>query len=95
MHKRVHYVQPVENTHEIGVNGFNFNDIRPFTNREGWVDAFRVKPYAYDIVYLLTGKFEEKNGWWTGLKWDGLRLKENETIIRWKRLREITNDASR
>lgn len=52
----------------------------------GWVNSDDYKPIPFDLMYLeVKGSFRTKSGWWNGRAWKGLRLKTNDTILRWKR----------
>ena len=55
----------------------------------GWVSDLTYMPIPYDLMHLrLKDRKLNKSGWWTGVKWKGLRLKEDEIVIAWKRNHE-------
>ncbi len=53
---------------------------------ERWANASEFLPYDFDMVYLnVQGSKKNKPGWINGEKWDGLNIKPEDTILRWKR----------
>lgn len=52
--------------------------------KENWVNKNYFIPKKFDLVELLAGTKIYK-GWWSGHKWDGLRIKGNELITHWRR----------
>lgn len=56
---------------------------------DGWADASLFSPADYDLVYL---KIENKKkiipGWYTGNRWDGQKLEEDQKVLFWKRKQE-------
>lgn len=50
---------------------------------EGWVSPSDVLPIAYDLVLLDVGR-KVIPCWRTETKWEGLHLKNNDTILAWK-----------
>jgi hypothetical protein len=52
---------------------------------DGWVDPEKFKPMRYDMCYLRAKNNRTYPGWWTGDRWDGLRVKPDIEIIYWKR----------
>lgn len=69
--------------HQIGKNGFGVLDIKK--DIDGWVDAKIYRPFPYDLVHMKT-ETKTKSGWWTGLKWEGLRLKADDKVKYWKQV---------
>lgn len=53
------------------------------TDEDGWVDVKKWLPAPFDLMKMKTSK-KECIGWWTGKDWEGLRLRENETVHYWK-----------
>lgn len=55
----------------------------------GWADAERWKPFACDLVALKLVRKTPKGfirGWWTGFGWYGLRLLDDDVVVKWKRV---------
>jgi hypothetical protein len=67
--------------YEIGKDGFGMKDL--VKDYDGWVDAKTYRPYPYDLVHMMMPR-KTIRGWWTGQKWEGLRLKEEDKILHWK-----------
>lgn len=55
---------------------------------KGWHEPNGALPLDYDLVSLQTEK-KITSGWWTGKYWTGLRLKENDKVIKWKKCHEL------
>lgn len=53
----------------------------------GWVNANEYFPLPFDLVFLDIG-IKVINGWFTGYIWEGLRLRPQDKVIRWKRTPE-------
>ena len=54
--------------------------------RDGWVDASKRKPAAYDLVHLKKDwKTASVPGWWNGTGWSGLRVREHLRYEFWKK----------
>lgn len=54
------------------------------TDKDGWVDAEVYLPISFDLVYL-DDREKIVKGWWNGNKWEGLRVKKDIKVKRWKR----------
>lgn len=52
---------------------------------DGWVDNQKFKPMKFDICLIRTSTNRTYPAWWTGDRWDGLRVKRNVEVIYWKR----------
>lgn len=50
---------------------------------DGWISAKEYLPYPYDLVVVKTDKDHTWNAWYDGEFWDGYRLTNNETVLRW------------
>lgn len=50
----------------------------------GWVDCKFFMPINYDIVHVRTVNGKECPAWWSDSKWEGLRLRKGDRIIKWK-----------
>lgn len=57
------------------------------TDKEGWIDCQKYLPKEYDLC-LLQLEDKTKTGWHTGTTWDGLKLKESDTVLSWKRIKD-------
>lgn len=53
-----------------------------------WQKASDFKPVPYDLVEVETLRGRVR-AWWTGNAWMGLRLKKEDTIKTWKKVREL------
>jgi hypothetical protein len=55
-------------------------------DKDGWVTDLKYFPINCDMMYLrIEGKTRIIGGWWDGRKWTGLRMKEGDKVIAWKR----------
>jgi hypothetical protein len=51
-----------------------------------WVTDLKYRPIPFDLLYLsIKDSPRIIGGWWTGRKWNGLRLKTTHQVIAWKR----------
>ncbi len=57
------------------------------SDKEGWIDCQKYLPKEYDLCLLQTLD-KTLRGWHTGTTWDGLRLKESDTVLFWKRVKD-------
>lgn len=71
---------------KVGITKISYSDVE--YGDDEWVDAKKFTPSSFDLVKIKT---DEKtiNGWYTGERWYALRLKKNEEVLFWKRLKEI------
>jgi hypothetical protein len=63
------------------------------TDKKGWVDANFFLPKSFDLVRLRierNGKKHEKTfpGWYTGTNWEGAKIKPEDKITHWIRIKE-------
>ena len=67
--------------YQVGIDGFQNKDLSKDYN--GWVDAKRFLPLAFDLVYM---RLERRTipGWWNGQYWEGMRLNEQDCVLYWK-----------
>ncbi len=56
-------------------------------DEKGWADAKNSLPIPFDLVTVLTNTDKKVAAWWNQCNWDGLRLKEKDVVIKWKRKR--------
>lgn len=54
----------------------------------GWQDPNKFRPLPFDLVELETHS-KKISGWWTGNNWMGLRLREEDNVISWKKTNEL------
>lgn len=54
-------------------------------DENGWADATKYKPIPYDMIYLQTNYERVVKGWWAEFFFDGLRLKPDEIVVKWKK----------
>jgi hypothetical protein len=51
-----------------------------------WICAKRYLPISFDLMHLnVKNKPKHVSGWWNGEKWEGLRLRPGDRVIKWKR----------
>lgn len=63
---------------------YKYSDLR--FDSQGWMFDLSKLPIPYDLMYIKLKDLPHiKTGWWTGKKWEGLRLKSEEIVIAWKR----------
>lgn len=56
------------------------------TDKEKWVHDLNYMPIPYDLMFLkLKNHTKIKSGWWDGNGWKGLRLKDEDEVVAWKR----------
>ena len=58
-------------------------------DENGFADASKYAPVEYDLLYLITDKGFRKNGWWCGNSYYSHRLKNDETVISWKKNKDM------
>jgi len=56
-------------------------------DRFGWIES-KDKPQSFDLISMVTDSHKTRIGWWTGSSWFGIKLKEGEKIIKWKKKAE-------
>jgi hypothetical protein len=52
---------------------------------QNWIDTIDRKPEPYSLNALLLKTGREVRGWWTGSSWDGIKVRENDTVIKWRK----------
>ena len=57
--------------------------------KDGWAESSKFLPQDFDLVYGKTTSGDVKSCWLNGSKWDGLRLKNDDQIVRWRRKEEV------
>jgi len=67
---------------------FSYRDIKYDDN--GWADRCKYLPIDYDLLILKRYGKKDTPGWYTGSKWEGLRLDEEDKVIAWKLMPEET-----
>jgi len=68
---------------------FSYRDVK--TDDDGWVDAAKYLPADFDLVYMKVEGKKTLSGWMSGNNWEGLRLKEGDKVLYWKRKPEDKN----
>jgi hypothetical protein len=62
---------------------YKYSDI---PSEKGWVEVLKFLPIPFDLMYLrVKDKGRTVSGWWNGQNWEGLRLKKEEKVLKWKR----------
>ena len=52
----------------------------------GWVLDRIYYPLPYDLMHVsVEGAKKDLSGWWNGMEWEGLRLKQGHKVVKWKR----------
>ena len=55
-------------------------------DKEHWITDLTYRPIPFDLLYLkIKDLLKVKAGWWNGEAWQGLRLKQEDEVIAWKR----------
>ena len=54
-------------------------------NEDGWAEESKGTPIPYDLVTAELTTGEKVAAWWNETNWEGIRLKNDDTILRWKR----------
>lgn len=65
---------------------YSYRDVA-FEN--GWADTKKFLPQDFDMVYGETTDGSVKSCWSNGSSWDGLRIKNGDQIVRWRRKEEL------
>ena len=63
---------------------YKYSDVE---SHDGWIDSQKYLPKEYDLCLLKTPD-KTLRGWYTGTMWDGLTIKESDTVLFWKRVKE-------
>lgn len=63
-----------------------------FCDEDGWVDAHRFLPAEYDLVFLKHASGKTREGWRSGICWDGLKIDKTKEVIYWKRKLESSDE---
>lgn len=56
--------------------------------KDGWADPDKFLPEDYDLVLLNRQDKNPIKGWVNGTTWFGFRLKEEDKVIGWRRVKE-------
>lgn len=76
-----------EMTFPVKVNSFSptklFRYCQVIYEEDNWADSTKYLPADFDLVFLKTDK-GIKNGWHTGIGWDGKNVKADEKVYLWK-----------
>lgn len=67
--------------YQIGEDDFAMLHIKK--DPDGWVDEKIYHPLPYDMVLMKTTD-KKIPGWWTGQKWEGVRLEDEDKVLWWK-----------
>lgn len=52
---------------------------------DGWADATKWLPADYDLVIMRLKNRPTIVGWSVGKEWISLRLKDNDTVLQWRK----------
>lgn len=55
-------------------------------NKNGWADSSKFLPASFDLVLMDVQNKGKVKGWHNGQYWDGLYVKPNDIVLKWKRL---------
>ena len=61
----------------------SYKDVR--FDKDKWANAKSYLPADYDLVYMRLDSDITIAGWSNGNSWEGLRLRENDHVLYWKR----------
>ncbi len=56
-----------------------------FFNYEGWANPNKYLPMEFDLVFVKLRDNPNTYAWINGKNWEGLRLKDDDIVIGWKR----------
>ena len=62
---------------------FAYRDVK--SDEDGWVSPDQFLPEEFEIMSIQTEEGKIKKGWFSGLAWDGSRVKRTDKIIKWRR----------
>lgn len=54
-------------------------------NKDGWAEAKSASPIPFDLVTVEVATGQKVAAWWNKFNWEGLRLKNEDIVVRWKR----------
>lgn len=55
---------------------------------DGWTESAKYLPEDYDLVYMRLAIGKTIPGWHTNRTWYGVRLKQDDVVLLWKRKEE-------
>lgn len=64
---------------------YNYKDVQ--SEFDGWIDVKKYLPADYDLCLLKTAS-RILHGWYALGSWDGLKLKDSDVILYWKRKKD-------
>lgn len=62
---------------------FTYRDVQ--YDIDGWADCARYLPEDFDLVFMRLKREKTIPGWISGRSWSGLRLKNDDVVLFWKR----------
>lgn len=68
----------------IGLAGLKYN--KKIYGTDGFADAKEFVPIQFDMCQLILNSGKSILGWWTGSGWDGLKVKVDDPVIRWRKI---------
>lgn len=77
-------VDTTKNVKKSGSIGIGYNNIPKGVN--GWVDASKILPLDYELVYIRMYDDTRIKGWWEETGWRSLRIRKEDRgkVISWK-----------
>lgn len=75
----------VTENYKRGLRKIPYGYIDVIPEKDGWIDAKKYIPKKYDMCFLKT-PIRVIKGWHNGLGWDGLRVRDNDSILYWKKI---------
>lgn len=69
------------------VRKFSYKDVK--YDEDGWADASKYQPIDFDLVFMKTTEGKVKSGWIATNVWEGIRLRPEEKVIKWKQYHEV------
>lgn len=80
-------ISKIKDPHNNNERPCKYSDVP--TDPHGWILDSSYKPIPFDLMFLkIENSPKSKSGWWTGHCWTGLRLKQFERVMFWKRNQE-------
>lgn len=52
---------------------------------DGWIKCDDHMPHLFDLCWLRMEDGYVKKGWHSGSQWDGLKIKETDKFVSWKK----------
>jgi hypothetical protein len=57
-------------------------------DRDGWISFSMYCPILFDLVEISTTDKLKFKAWFNGKIWEGLRIKTQPSVVKWRRIKE-------